>query len=500
MPTVRKNAAVLRYVGATILAVIAWTALRIMPFYPPAVGMLLAVGIGAVTVFSPSTASLLFVCVVSLPVIGADLLTGVVFLIAGLAATQYLSEGRAGGFVLAVLGIAAIPLHAEWAVVALAGYLLGRERGLMTALTVCVMAIGAGVAMGVPVLGTIVTGGSAPGLVSFSSAPADALTFGWLVPAVKAADPGTLYRAVTSVQQPVLVGAQLVLWAAAALVGAQLRSNKNKLLALAGTGGAVALLAAGSLALSTALDGPVTASTTLTSLAISLPAALAVTAVAAWVFPMRTVRTTAAAAEPMDVDELLRTIASAEDELAARHNTQATVLITDMKSFSAMTEELGSVQCAKIVQRHRDLLLPIIKKHGGSGCATGGDGLVAAFKSADKAAAAAIEMQRALDGYSGSDRSPHELSVRVGVASGEVVLDAAGCPFLGGALNLAARVMDLADGGRVMLTGPAAAASGLPDGKLHQHGEFKLKNIADAVPVVELLWKDGAGPQDIRAS
>ncbi len=261
------------------------------------------------------------------------------------------------------------------------------------------------------------------------------------------------------------------------------------------------VLALGSLALDTAFDGPVATSRLLATAAVSLPLALAGTAVALLVFPERSISLgTAAPAAPRDVDDLLRTIAAAEDELASRHNTEAVVLITDMKSFSAMTEEIGSVESAKIVQRHRDLLLPIIASHRGKGAPTGGDGLVAAFGSAADAVAAAAAMQAALEGYTGSDRSPHELSVRVGIASGEVVLDAAGCPFLGGALNLAARVMDLADGAHIMMTGQVASASALAPDRLYAHGEYKLKNIAEAVPVAELLWREGIEPQEIRAS
>lgn len=497
----RKNEAFARYLAAAMLALVTWLALRAMPFYPPWLELALAIGTGVLAAFSAATASLLFVAVVALPVIGADFMTGVAFLLIGLVATQYLSAGRAGGFLLAVLGVAAIPLHAEWAVVALAGYLLGRGKGALAAATVCLTGIAAGIALGTPVLGSIATGGAAPGLVSFAAAPEGALAFSWLIPALKGADPVRAITAITSISQPILIGAQVVLWTAAGALGSLLRRPAKRALALAGPAGAVVLLAVGSLALDAAFGGPVETGTLLLTTAVSLPAALVATAVAMLVFPEQTVVPAATQSSgPRDVDDLLRTIASAEDELAARHNAQAVVLITDMKSFSAMTEEIGSVASAKIVQRHRDLLLPIITAHHGSGMATGGDGLVAAFRTPADAVSAAGAMQRALDGYTGSDRSPHELSVRVGVASGEVVLDAAGCPFLGAALNLAARVMDLADGGRVMMTGQVAGASDAAPGSLHDHGDFKLKNIAEPVRVTELLWRDGLTPQEIRAT
>jgi len=80
-----------------------------------------------------------------------------------------------------------------------------------------------------------------------------------------------------------------------------------------------------------------------------------------------------------------------------------------------------------------------------------------------------------------------------------VVLDKSGRPFLGAALNLAARVMDLADGGRIMVLGPTAASSGLGSDVLSDHGAFKLKNIAEPVKVVEVIWRGGMEPQEIRA-
>jgi class 3 adenylate cyclase len=212
-----------------------------------------------------------------------------------------------------------------------------------------------------------------------------------------------------------------------------------------------------------------------------------------WVFtPEQPVAAKSSAdSDDADVDELLRMISSAEEELASKHTVVQTVLITDMKSFSRLTQELGSTETAKLVQRHRDLLLPVIGRHGGKGKPTGGDGLLAAFAAPADALAAAVEMQQALDGYNSSRPGEEAVLVRAGVASGEVVLDNGGKPFLGDALNLAARVMGLADGGQVFTTGLDAAAAGdLPFGS-KDHGGFRLKNIALPVDIVEVFWAVG---------
>lgn len=497
---VRRNDLLLRYVSALALATVTWMAASQMPFYPPWLQLALAAGVGALAALSPGNASVVFVLALSLPVVAADFVAGMVLVLAGLIVTQYLAAGRAGAFVLAAVGVAGLSFGAGWAAVAVAGYLLGRSRGAVAAGTMALAAIVLGLLLGIPVAGVLATGGHAPGLVALAAPPEAPLGFGWVIPGLKAADAQAFFGVFTSLERPVLVVAQIALWAAAGAAGAFVRRAKPALV-LGAVAAIVVGLAVGQFALDAAFAGPVTANALLTAVAISLPFALAVTAAELWVFPLaRTGPRVAEAGRERDVDELLRVIASAEDELAQRHNTEAVVLITDMKSFSAMTEEIGSVESAKIVQRHRDLLIPIIKQHHGAGAPTGGDGLVACFRSPADAVAAAIDIQRALEGYTGSDRSPHELSVRVGIASGEVVVDAAGVPFLGAALNLAARVMDLADGGRIMITSYVSSAATLAPEELHRHGEFKLKNIVGPIPVAEVLWRPGMAPQEIRAS
>ncbi len=170
-------------------------------------------------------------------------------------------------------------------------------------------------------------------------------------------------------------------------------------------------------------------------------------------------------------------------------------MITDMKSFSAMTEQDGSVLTAKAIQRHRDLLLPVIEKYHGCGKSTGGDGLVAAFDVRSDALAAAAEMQRMLSAYNAEHHGERDLLVRIGIAQGEVVLDRHGRPFIGAALNLAARVMNLADGGQAFSTAIVASAAPEAGVTVASLGDFELKNIAKPVEVVEILWAEGQQPR-----
>lgn len=500
-PLSRKNAVALRYVTAALFAVAAYGVLRLTPFYPLWLTVVAALALGALALASAPTAALALAVAGSVPIIAADLVVGVTVMILALVGTQYLATGSASGFLLVALAAVLVPLRAEWAIVALAGYVLGRGRGSLAAGTTAAAVMLAGLLVGLPTLGALTAGGQSPGVIDVGRIAEGTLSLGWLTSAIAAADPDRVLQALRLGDYDARLLIQPLIWAGAAALGGAIGARSGRLYAVAGALASVLTVSLGSV-LVRLLVGTDPGPLAVTG-AMSAGFALAVILVAEWAFPRQAPAPVAkrdAVTEEADVDELLRVIASAEDELAARHRTEAVVLITDMKSFSAMTEDLGSLDAAKMVQRHRDLLLPVVERHHGKGKSTGGDGLVAAFDTPGDAIAAAVEMQRELAHLCETDRICAELLVRIGIADGEVVLDKGGRPFLGAALNLAARVMDLADGGRIMTTAAVASSLGeTPPVALHRHGEFKLKNIAEPLGVLEVLWSDDLAPQEIRA-
>lgn len=493
----RRGSELFRWARAATFFTVTALALIRMPFYPPALALALAAGLGALGLLSPGAAVAAFVVVAGLPLIAANAVTGIAFVVVGLAAVQYLGGDGAQPFAVVGLAFVATALKLEWGVVALAGYVLGVSEGAVAALVACAAIEVAGVLLGVPSLGATAAGGHT-GVLALERAPEGSLAFTWLIPAIKGMSPQQTLAAFRGVPVPALLIQPLV-WAAGAGASQALgrkaskaRAGRVPLAAGAGALGA-AVVAIGSMAL-LGLGSPVDAS----SIVSATIGSAIVAAVGAAVFegffpklpPESAVPTAATGvqAEDADVDELLRLIASAEEELATRHTADSVVMITDMKSFSAMTEEDGSVASAKRIQRHRDLLIPIIAGHGGHGKSTGGDGLVAAFGDAGEALSAAVEMQQALDSFNADHANERAILIRIGLAQGEVVLDNGGRPFIGSALNKAARVMNLADGGQILASTDVVARAGRRSPEVSSRGSFELKNIPGEVEVAEILW------------
>lgn len=512
MGVTRKNQQALTWLRAALIAAVTWLAMNAMLVRPTWLSIVFAMVAGGLALLATDLGVLAAVVAVSIPLMAAQPLLGIGALALGIIAVRYLGADGGRAFLVIAISLVGAFVGPVWAGAALAGYLLGAGEGALAAAVACVVVEIVGVMLGRPTIGVTVTGGPTTALVNFAHMPATMLSAEWLRVAfanLGAESVNRVVNGIAGISQPVALVVQPGLWAlgaAVAGVGARVRRGKRLYVGLASVSLGVLVPAVGNAIMRAFLGLPSALTATAIAALASLAVALAFVAVWESVFPpIRVVAPPAArrvsmTTEDADVDELLRLISTAEDKLASQHTTTKVVMITDMKSFSRMTEEDGSVLTAKAIQRHRDLLLPIVEKAGGSGKSTGGDGLVAAFQTADAGISAAAAMQRALAENNAAHPNEREIWIRIGIASGEVVLDRGGRPFIGNALNLAARIMNLADGGQVFSTGEVAQGSRVPDVRLASFGDFELKNIAKPVEVIEVLWQPGQEPHDPRSA
>jgi len=512
-PTQQRNTQLLKWFGAAAIAALAWAGMAGMHVRPVWLPIVIALGVGVLAAINTELGVLLALAGLCLPILAVSPIAGIVITLALFFAERYL--GGRGATVFILIGVALIGAYFGplWAAAALAGYLLGPVEGAVAAGVACLATELLGMLTAHPSIGALITGGQQPAAVSFAKMPQTFLSGAWVMKSLQSISPAAVEDFASTfahIGNPAILLLQVAVWVAAAaasgLIARRIKGQPRFLMSLAGTAAGVAVLWIGSSLAHLALKAPATGANTTIVLGSSAVAALAFVAIRETLFPpgsfidaRSTAYPTSMAAEDADVDELLRLISTAEDKLASKHTSVRTVLITDMKSFSRITEEDGSVATAKTIQRHRDLLVPVISANHGSGKSTGGDGVVAAFESAADALKAAIQGQDALATYNASHPNEREIWVRMGLASGEVVLDKGGRPFIGAGLNLAARVMNLADGGQVFATADVGSAAPAAKARTASFGQFELKNIAEPVEITEILWKDDQVPRDPRA-
>lgn len=155
-----------------------------------------------------------------------------------------------------------------------------------------------------------------------------------------------------------------------------------------------------------------------------------------------------------------------------------TFLFTDIEQSTRSWEDHGSAMERALV-RHDEIVRSAVEAQGGYVFSTAGDGFCAAFVRADEAVDAAVSAQRAL----GAAEWPEGLTLRVrmGLHSGEAQERDAN--YFGPSVNRAARIMEAAHGGQILLSDSTAAEVESP--ALVDLGRHWLKDL----PTRERLWE-----------
>ena len=177
-----------------------------------------------------------------------------------------------------------------------------------------------------------------------------------------------------------------------------------------------------------------------------------------------------------------------------------TVMFCDLAGSTSLAAKLDAEDWCNLVNAYLDEASKVVTGFGGHVLKKLGDGLMALFgypqaqeNDAERAVRAALAIQRALaDLNAGNVRSgAPELSARIGLESGLVVVDAAGEVF-GEAPNVAARVQAAAEPGSVLVTGSVQRqVAGLF--VVEEKGAHELKGVAQPLSLYRVVRASGGG-------
>jgi predicted ATPase/class 3 adenylate cyclase len=164
-------------------------------------------------------------------------------------------------------------------------------------------------------------------------------------------------------------------------------------------------------------------------------------------------------------------------------------LFTDIVGSTRLEQSVGTAAYAGIRERHRTLLRAAFAAHGGREQGTEGDSFFVVFATVADALAAALDGQRALAREPWPEDSV--IRVRMGLNAGEAM--SASGSLVGLAINRAARIAAVANGGQVLVSEAVYALAGraLPaDARLEDLGAHRLKDLSEAEHLFQLTVPD----------
>jgi class 3 adenylate cyclase/predicted ATPase len=177
-----------------------------------------------------------------------------------------------------------------------------------------------------------------------------------------------------------------------------------------------------------------------------------------------------------------------------------TILFCDLVGSTNLAARLDAEDWRNLVNAYLDEASAAVTDLGGHVLKKLGDGLMALFgypkaqeNDAERAVRAALAIQRALGDLNARNArsGAPELSARIGLESGSVVVDAAGEVF-GEAPNVAARVQAAAEPGTVLVTGSVQRqVAGLF--VVEEKGAHELKGVAKPISLYRVVRASGGG-------
>lgn len=163
---------------------------------------------------------------------------------------------------------------------------------------------------------------------------------------------------------------------------------------------------------------------------------------------------------------------------------QLAVLFADVSGSTQLYETLGDVRARSIIARCIAVMTEATRRHGGTLVKTIGDEVMTTFPAA-AAAEAACEMQEGITGEMVVEGRP--LAIRVGFHFGPTLFEEA--DVFGDAVNLAARLTNLAKSGQILTTSATVERLTGPRRKsCRQIGLTQVRGKRDQVAIHEVVW------------
>jgi len=158
----------------------------------------------------------------------------------------------------------------------------------------------------------------------------------------------------------------------------------------------------------------------------------------------------------------------------------AAIMFTDMVGYTSLMQK-DEGKARELIERHRELMKPLVEKHNGEVLQFVGDGTFCVFDSAIEAVNSATEIQNTLASEDGID-------LRIGIHVGDVV--SKGEEIYGDGVNVASRLEPLAEAGGVCIServyDDIRNQSGMDAVLL---GEKTLKNVDRPIKIYSLTGK-----------
>ena len=214
-------------------------------------------------------------------------------------------------------------------------------------------------------------------------------------------------------------------------------------------------------------------------------------------------------------DEPVKPVAAADQELQKRMTREVAVLFTDIRGSSIFFKIHGDIAGRLMMQRHYDMLFPLIESHEGKVVKTVGDSIMAIFFDPVSAVTAAIAMQRQLFEYNARQSSDDPIRIRIGINFGKGIIEEN--DVFGDVVNMASKLVSIGESEQIVVSesvrdalanhvqfiffplkrdNPFYSNLGIAGYAVRWHAEEQVEEKEMTILSLAMLSRDGREPAD----
>jgi class 3 adenylate cyclase/CHAT domain-containing protein/predicted negative regulator of RcsB-dependent stress response len=190
-----------------------------------------------------------------------------------------------------------------------------------------------------------------------------------------------------------------------------------------------------------------------------------------------------------DIARVLRERERLDQLIEQRFRKKRAILFTDVSGFTQYMHKMGDLRGRAWIQKHHDIVIPLIEKYHGEVVDVMGDGIMASFPDTLSAVNASIAIQKGLNEHNAKTKESDRIHVRIGINTGEIFVEKN--HIAGDAVNVAARIQTLAEPNQILISKSAYEdVSEESDILCRFHKKARIKGKPEALELYRIIWKE----------
>ena len=194
-------------------------------------------------------------------------------------------------------------------------------------------------------------------------------------------------------------------------------------------------------------------------------------------------------AQAENIEQVLRERERLDQLLKDKFSKRMAIVFSDISGFTKYMDTWGDIRGRAWVQKHHDMVFPLIESHGGKVLQVMGDGIMAAFTSPLPAVKAGVAIQRRLDEFNQKTPPADQIHVHIGINWGEILVD--DDHIAGDVVNVASRIQSQATADQLLISKSVYDdVCGSEDILCRFHAAVAVKGKSVPLELYRIVWKD----------